>query len=130
MHPLAALIVLLTVVLMVVTMMLVARARGRHGIKAPATSGHPDFDRVFRIQMNTLEQVVMFLPTFLVALAFGNNTIAIVLGAIWLIGRSIYVVGYHKAADKRALGFFIAIIATALLLLQGLWGIVWTMLLR
>jgi glutathione S-transferase len=130
MHPLAALIVVLTVVLMLVTMLMVSRARSRHGIKAPATVGNPDFERVFRVQMNTLEQSVMFLPLFLVATQVSRNDVAIALGVVWLIGRAIYIAGYARAADKRAIGFFTAIIALGLLLLQCLWGITWNLLLR
>jgi glutathione S-transferase len=130
MHPLAALVVVLTVVLMVITMLMVSRARSRHGIKAPATVGNPDFERVFRVQMNTLEQSVMFLPLFVVATQVSRNDVAIALGAVWLIGRAIYIAGYTRAADRRALGFFIAIAALALLLLQCLWGITWNLLLR
>src|SRR3954467_15768184 len=41
----------------------VARARAAFGIKAPAIMGHPDFERVCHVQMNTLEWMPIFLPS-------------------------------------------------------------------
>ena len=40
----------------------VGAMRVKHGVKAPATVGHPDFERMFRIQQNTMEQLVVFIP--------------------------------------------------------------------
>ena len=58
MYPQAALITLLTVLLISVAMYLVGKARARHGIEAPATTGNPEFERVFRAHQNTLEATV------------------------------------------------------------------------
>jgi hypothetical protein len=33
--------------------------RGRHNIRAPAASGHPLFERAYRVQLNTLEQLAV-----------------------------------------------------------------------
>src|SRR3546814_7322557 len=105
MTPYIALITLLTVVLMIVTAMLVGKARGTHGVKAPATTGHPDFERAYRVQANTLEAAVAFLPALWIAGSYGSSRYAAMLGAAWLLGRVLYVTGYLKAAAKRGLGF-------------------------
>ena len=121
---LIALVTLLTVLLMFVTALMVGRARGAHGVHAPATSGHPAFDRAFRVQMNTLEQAVMFLPALWVAGTLGNATLAAAFGAVWLVGRVWYAVAYLKAAERRGAGFVIAILALLALLVEGVRGIV------
>jgi len=121
---LLALVTLLTVLLMFVTALMVGRARGAHGVHAPATSGHPAFDRAFRVQMNTLEQAVMFLPALWVAGTLGNATLAAAFGAVWLVGRIWYAVAYLKAAERRGAGFVIGFLALVALLVEGVRGIV------
>jgi uncharacterized membrane protein YecN with MAPEG domain len=125
MTPYIALITLLTVALMIATSMIVGRARGKYGVKAPATTGHPDFERAFRVQANTLESAVMFLPALWVAGSYSPRSAALtaVLGAAWLIGRVWYIVGYLNAAEKRGAGFMVAFFALFGLLLLGAWGV-------
>jgi len=123
MNPYIALITLLTVVLMIVTAMLVGKARSTHGVKAPATTGHPDFERAFRVQANTLESALAFLPALWIAGSYSSSKIAAVLGAVWLLGRVLYITGYLKAAEKRGMGFIISFLALVGLLGFGAWGI-------
>jgi len=123
MHPLAALITVLTVSLMFAATFFVGRARVQHGVKAPATTGHPDFERAFRAQMNTLEQSVAFLPLLWLASSYGNERIAAYAGFAWLVGRSWYLVGYLQEARKRSMGFTIGLAASMVLLVQSLWGV-------
>jgi len=123
MAPLSLLIVLLTVMLMFWTIMRVGRARGRYQIHAPAVSGHPDFERVYRVQMNTLEQVAMFLPTFVIAAQYGDALWANALGASWLLGRAWYVIAYSRAANKRGPAFILGMLAWFGLLLLAFWGV-------
>jgi len=101
----------------------VGRARSRYGVKAPATSGHEIFDRIFRVQMNTLEQLVIFVPSLLLFAAYVNPTIAAGLGALFIIGRALYYRGYVRAANQRGTGFLISVIPNAALLLGALVGI-------
>lgn len=119
---LPALIVLSTVLLLFATSLIVGWARGKYGIQAPATSGHPSFERAFRAQMNTLEQSVLFLPTFWLACQFGNPVWASVLGALWLLARVWYVAAYLQEASRRGGGFGLGMLAWAALLLQSIWG--------
>ena len=124
MHPHAALITLLNLVIIAVAMALVGRARGLHQVHAPAISGPPEFERAFRAHQNTLEQTVMFLPVLWVAVLFGQETIAVWLGYAWLIGRTWYIFGYVRAANKRSSGFLVAAIAWVGLLLLALYAVV------
>ena len=98
----------------------VGRARGKHGIKAPAITGHADFERVFRVHQNTVEQMVLFLPALWIFGAHISDLWAGVLGAVWIVGRIVYALGYYKAADARSHGFLISIGATGILVLGSL----------
>jgi len=113
-----ALVTLLAIAMYFVFATRVARARFRFGVKHPATSGNPDFERVFRAHVNTLE----WLPTFLVPLwlcaIYLNDVGAAALGLVWIAGRILYFAGYSQAAEKRLPGFFVQA-ATCLLLFIG-----------
>ena len=124
MHLQAALITALTVVIISIAMFFVGRARGKYQIHAPATSGHPDFDRAFRAHQNTLEQTVMFLPLLWLATMYCNEQYAAYLGYAWLVGRAWYLYGYIAEAGNRGTGFGISILATLVLLVMSLWGII------
>ncbi len=104
----------------------VGQAREKYDIKAPAITGNADFERIFRIHQNTLEQLVVFIPSLWL---FGNYVHALggaVLGAIFVVARHIYFKGYKEDPAKRATGFIMGYIATALLLLGGLGGAIWS----
>ena len=121
MTHLPALVTLLTVLLLFGTTWVVGSARSKYGIKAPAISGDPSFERAYRVQMNTLEQTVMFLPTLWLAAQFGFSGWAGIAGLIWLVGRVWYAAAYLKDAGKRGPGFTLAAVAwLALLLMAGI----------
>jgi glutathione S-transferase len=123
MFPLVSLVTVLALILFFVTTINVGRARVKYGIKPPAMSGHPDFDRVIRVQQNTLEQLVLFLPALWIFAMF-QPIAAAVIGGIWVIGRSLYAWGYYQAAQKRALGFAIGVFSVMVLLVGSLVGII------
>ena len=127
MHPLIALLTLLTVLLLMVLMGLVGRARGRYGVKAPSTTGPEGFERTFRVQMNTQESALMFLPALWTAAAFSLPWLAAVFGAIWLLARVWYAVAYIDPAKSRAAPFVLSLLALLALVGQGLWGLAWTL---
>lgn len=104
--------------------MAVGAARGRFGVKAPATAGHPDFERYYRIQMNTLEQLIIFLPSLWVFATYVSANWAAGLGLIFVIGRFMYFLGYSKAAEKRSWGFAVSSLPMLVLLVGGLVGAV------
>ncbi len=115
---LPALIVALAVLLLLVSSIVVGRARGLYGIKAPATTGHPDFERAFRAQMNTQEAALMFLPTLALAAWLGQPLLASIFGAIWLLARAWYLAAYLRDANKRGPAFTLGALMQVALLVQ------------
>ncbi len=108
----------------------VGGARKRTGIDAPATTGSDELERYYRVQMNTVEQLVLFLPSLWLFAEFLNPTWAAILGFGWLIGRILYALGYYSAASKRGAGFIIALLFNVMLLLGALWGVVARLVIR
>jgi glutathione S-transferase len=102
----------------------VAQARVKFGLKPPATIGNPDFERAFRVQMNTLEWMPIFLPALWLAAIYVSDIGAALLGVVWIAGRVLYMRGYRQAAEKREMGFFVQAIAAGLLWLAALVGAV------
>src|ERR1700749_1631562 len=107
------------------TTILVAKARVKFGIKAPAVSGHPDFERVFRVQMNTLEWLPIFLPSLWLYAIYISDPWAAVFGMIWILGRILYTTGYSQAAEKRSMGFGIQALAGGVLWLGAMGAPIW-----
>jgi glutathione S-transferase len=103
----------------------VGKARKTFAVKAPATSGNPDFERVFRVQMNTLEWMPIFLPSLWLFAIYISDPIAAALGLVWIAGRVLYLTGYSQAAAKRGPGFGIQALAVAVLWVGALGAIVW-----
>ena len=123
---LSAAVTVLTAMVLYYTMGVVGRARGKHKIFPPAMLGHPDVERALRVQGNTVEQVVIFLPLLWVATLYfhGLGWLPAALGLIWCAGRVMYAIGYMKEANKRGPGFAIATLATLALLFLSIWGVV------
>jgi glutathione S-transferase len=125
MYHLTALVTLLAVLFYFFTSIGVARARSAYGVRAPATSGHPDFERVFRVQMNTLEWMPIFLPALWLFAIYLSDAVAAALGAVWIVGRIAYFVGYKRAAEKRSPGFGIQALAAVALWIGALGAVGW-----
>jgi glutathione S-transferase len=125
MYHFTALVTLLAVLFYFFTSARVARARAAYGVKVPAISGNPDFERVFRVQMNTLEWLPIFLPSLWLFAIYISDQIAAVLGLVWIAGRIVYMIGYMQAAGRRGPGFLIQAGACAVLLFGALGTIVW-----
>jgi glutathione S-transferase len=125
---LPALVVLLTAILQFATMFAVGHARGKYRIEAPAISGHPAFERAYRVQMNTLESTVMFLPTLWLAVHYGNVLWAGVAGLVWVLGRVWYAMAYLQDAKKRGPGYLVSMLGWAALVVMAVIGLVRAML--
>ncbi len=97
-------------------------ARGRYGVAAPATVGHPIFERYFRVQQNTIEQLVIFLPALFLFAWFVSTRWALPLGILFIVGRALYARGYVADPAKRGPGFLLTVIANAVLLVGGIVG--------
>jgi glutathione S-transferase len=99
-------------------------ARGKYQVKAPAVTGHEMFERAYRVQMNTIEQLVFFLPAmWLYAILMGDK-IAAAGGLVWAIGRNIYAVSYIRRPASRGLGFGISSLASLALFFGAAYGVV------
>jgi len=99
----------------------VGGARKKSGISAPAMTGDPLLERAIRVQANTLEWLPIFLPSlWLFALFWDKDQIAAGIGAVWIIGRVLYALGYVKDPAKRELGFTVQFLATVVLLFGAL----------
>jgi len=125
MYHFTALVTLLAVLVYFYSSILVSRARGKFGVKLPAISGNPDFERVFRAQMNTLEWLPIFLPSLWLFAIYLSDGVAAAIGLVWVIGRILYVLGYAKAVKQRGPGFAIQALATIALWVGAFGAIAW-----
>ena len=125
---LSAAVTILSVLFVFYTGMVVAQMRGKHKIDAPAVTGNPEFERAYRVQVNTLEQFVIFLPLLWLATSYFAMLpwLPAVVGLIWVIGRFLYMQGYIAEAGKRGTGFLITVTASGALLILSIIGIVQT----
>lgn len=103
---------------------MVGSARGKYGVSAPAVTGNDTFERYYRVQQNTLEQLVIFVPALLLFASYVHALTAAALGALFLLGRQLYYMAYIKDPKSRGLGFVIGFLASHILLLGALVGAV------
>lgn len=119
-YPLTGLVTVFVLIVYLGMTVMVGRARKRHNIPAPQTSGPDDFLRVIRVHENTVEGLVLFLPAlWLFALTVQDGWAALV-GVFYPIGRIVYARGYYAAAEKRELGFLIGAVSSMILLAGSL----------
>ena len=121
MEPVAVVIVL-ALVQYIAFGMLVAWARGKYGVKAPAVTGHETFDRYFRVHQNTLELLVAFVPGIWLFGMYVDPTWAALLGLVFVVARMLYLRGYVTDPAKREVGFTLSILSVLVLLVGALWG--------
>ena len=103
---------------------LAGQARGKHGVEAPAVTGHPEFERRLRVQQNTLEQLMIFIPSVLLFGHYWSEGVAAGLGAVFIVGRLVYYRGYVADPGNRGTGFAIGFLAQVILLLGSIAGAV------
>ena len=102
----------------------VGAARERYGVKAPAITGNETFERLFRIQMNTLEQLIAFLPGLYLFARYFSPYVAAALGVVYLLGRELYAFTYARDPAKRSVGFGMTFLPMVILVIGGLIGAV------
>ena len=100
------------------------KARRDSGLKAPATTGHEGFERMYRVQMNTLEMLVAFMPALFIAANYWSVLLISGLGLVYIIGRFVYWRAYVSAPKTRGTGFVLSMFPTLLLILLAIVGIV------
>lgn len=103
---------------------LVGKARGKYGVKAPATSGHEVFDRYFRVQQNTLELLIIFVPALWIAAQYWNPMWIAAIGAVYVVGRIVYLRGYVSNPGSRHIGFLLSTVPIVTLILVAVVGVV------
>lgn len=121
---LTTIVCMLALIEYLVLSILVGRARGRYGVEAPATSGHPEFDRYYRVHVNTLEQLIVFLPAVVAFAWFVSDLWAAGLGLLFVIGRALYARQYIADPASRGPGMAIGFLPMIVLVLGGLVGAV------
>lgn len=115
-----AIVIVIALIEYIVFSILVGRARAKYNCPAPASSGDPIFERFYRVQQNTMEQLVVFLPAIVLYGYYGNPNIAAGVGLVYVVSRIIYLQAYVADPAKRGRGFIPGFLATAYLLIAGL----------
>lgn len=124
-HALVAIVTLLSLLVYVWMILRIPGARRRTGIDAPAMTGDPELERHIRVQANTVEWLVIYLPALWLFAIYWNDLVAAALGAVWILGRIVYALGYAAAPEKREVGFIIQALATAALVFGALGRAIW-----
>lgn len=122
-YPWTGLATITALIVFIWTIVMVGRARARYGIEAPATAGDPAFERVYRVQMNTLEQLALLLPAMWLAAGAFSDRWAAIGGAVWCLGRIVYAHAYYADAAKRGPGYMLTVAPTFILLILAVFGI-------
>jgi len=119
-----SIITVLALILYLVVTLNVGRTRAKYGVKPPATTGDPKFECALRVQQNTLEQLVFFLPLLWIFSYYISSLWGLILGAVWIVGRILYAWGYYQAPEKRGPGFGISSLSSLVLLGGAIVGVV------
>jgi uncharacterized MAPEG superfamily protein len=122
------LVILLALIEYIVFTGLVGRARVQYGVRAPATTGHPDFERVNRVHQNTLENLIVFIPAVWIFGLYLSARWAAALGVLFIVARAIYALGYLRAAEKRGPGAGLTGLTNVALIIGAIVGVVRAML--
>lgn len=120
--PYATIIVLLAILQLLYFATAVGRARGRHGVEAPAVSGDEHFERFHRAHQNTLEQIVIFIPAIFASAVYGSFWATLIAGVAYLVGRMWYFRNYIKEPSSRGGGMLLTVAASIALIVSGLIG--------
>lgn len=120
--PYVHIVILLALVEFFYFSLLVGRARGRYNVPAPATTGNEMFERYFRVHMNTLELLVLFIPSILLFGQYFSPYVAAALGVVFLIGRLVYLSAYVKEPKKREVGFGLSMVPIMILVIGAIIG--------
>lgn len=106
----------------------VGRARAKWGVPAPQASGHPEFDKRYRVQMNTLEQLALFVPGVILCAPVQGDLFTAVLAGIWCVGRIVFALAYYNDPAKRGPGFAMTLIPSLMMIIAGAKGAVFALL--
>jgi len=118
------LIILLALVEYSVFVMIVGATREKYGVPAPATTGNEYWERLYRVQVNTAEQLVLFIPSIYAFSYYVSELWAIGIGCVFLFGRLIYFIGYKDSAEKRMVGAIMTTFPSYLMVMGAIVGLV------
>lgn len=117
---LVAIVVIVALIQYAIFGALVGKARGTYSVEAPAVSGHPVFERYYRVQMNTLESLMLFIPAIFLFATYVSAQFAAILGIVFIIGRYLFFRAYIKEPKSRGLGFMLTMLPSAIMALGTL----------
>ena len=120
--PLTTLAILIALLIYFGLGAVVGMARGKFNVPAPQSSGHPEFDKRNRVHMNTLEQLVMFIPAAMFAAPVLGDPVTATIALVWSVGRLLYARSYYVDPAKRSLGFALTFLPTFVLIVAAAWG--------
>lgn len=123
-YPLTTLALVAALIVYVWISTNVGRARAQYGVPAPQSGGHPEFDKRYRVQVNTVEQSVLLIPGVLLGAPVIGDVFAGALVAIWAVGRVLFALAYYKDPGKRSLGFALTFIPGLMLVVAAAKGAV------
>ena len=115
-------VTLLALIELIVFGVLVSRARGAYGVAAPATTGNPIFERYYRVQANTIETLMVFLPALWIASRYWSPRYVALIGAVYLIARVLYLFNYVRDPKRRGAGYVLSMLPAIVLIITGLLG--------
>ena len=115
-------VTLLALIELIVFGVLVSRARGTYGVAAPATTGNPIFERYYRVQANTIETLMVFLPALWIASRYWAPRYVALIGAVYLIARVLYLFNYVRDPKRRGAGYALSMLPAIVLIITGLVG--------
>jgi len=122
--PLTTLATVIAILVYFMFGMAVGKARGQYNVPAPLMAGHIEFEKRSRVQLNTLEQMVIFLPLLWLGLGVLGDLYTAIAGLLWSIGRIVYARAYYADPTKRSAGFALTQLPTIVLLVATIWGAV------
>lgn len=117
-------VIALSLIQFIVFSMLTGRARGLYKVKAPAVTGHDLFERTYRVQMNTLELLIVLIPSLMIAAKYWSPMILAGLGCVYLIGRVVYYIQYTDPSKDRGIGYGLSFMPVVIVVIMALVGAV------
>ncbi|MFN7161105.1 MAG: MAPEG family protein [Candidatus Gracilibacteria bacterium] len=98
--------------------------RRKHKIAAPAMVGHPEVESAIRVHYNTIEQIILFLPSLWMFWYLVSPLWANILGMIWIVGRVLYALGYYNSPLKRYPGHLLTLLPLFILMFGSMFVII------
>ena len=125
--PLTTLAILIALLVYFGLGAVVGMARGKFNVPAPQSTGHPEFDKRNRVHMNTLEQLVIFVPAAVFAAPVLGDAITAMVALLWSVGRLLYARAYYGDPARRSLGFALTMLPSLILIVAAAWGAIGTL---